>query len=78
MAIPRKPRDEDTNQLEKSDSTASARREPLKDVRFSLCIPGPMCQELDQLRATRPIKTSRHKWVLEAIYEKIQREKGRE
>jgi len=47
-----------------------------KDVRFTLHIPGSLCQELDALRGARPLKISRHQWVLEAILEKIQRESG--
>jgi hypothetical protein len=47
---------------------------PKKDVKFTLTIPGGLCEQLDSLRTALPIKTSRHKWVLEAILEKIQRE----
>jgi hypothetical protein len=47
-----------------------------KDVRFTLHLPGALCQELDRLRAARPLKISRHQWVLEAILEKTQREGG--
>jgi hypothetical protein len=44
------------------------------DIKFTLTIPGGLCEQLDGLRTALPIKTSRHKWVLEAILEKIQRE----
>jgi hypothetical protein len=47
---------------------------PNKDVKFTLTIPGELCEQLDSLRTALPIKTSRHKWVLEAILEKIHRE----
>jgi hypothetical protein len=47
-----------------------------KDVRFTLHIPGTLCQGLDALRAARPLKISRHQWVLEAILEKMRRESG--
>ena len=60
--------------LRKGGSAAKPQQEPPKDVRFTLHIPGPLCQELDQLREARPLKISRHQWVLEAILEKIQRE----
>ncbi len=59
----------------KGQQEASQEAAP-KDVRFTLHIPGSLCQELDQLRHARPLKISRHQWVLEAILEKIQRESG--
>ena len=62
--------------LRKGGSAATPQQEPPKDVRFTLHIPGPLCQDLDQLRETRPLKISRHQWVLEAILEKMQRESG--
>ena len=61
--------------LRKGGSAAKTQQETPKDVRFTLQIPGPLCQELDQLREARPLKISRHQWVLEAILEKIQRER---
>ncbi len=54
-----------------ADPTSKA---PKKEVKFTLTIPGRLCDQLDSLRTALPIKTSRHKWVLEAILEKIQRE----
>jgi hypothetical protein len=57
-----------------SQEAAPASKAPKKDVKFTLTIPGGLCEQLDDLRTELPIKTSRHKWVLEAILEKIQRE----
>ena len=86
MAVTRKPKDEQVPEgplqddpafqqyLRKGGSAAKPQQETPKDVRFTLHIPGPLCQDLDQLRETRPLKISRHQWVLEAILEKIQRE----
>jgi hypothetical protein len=86
MAVTRRPKDEQAPQgalqddpafeqyLLKGGSAAKSQQETPKDVRFTLQIPGPLCQDLDQLREARPIKISRHQWVLEAILEKIQRE----
>ncbi len=86
MAVTRKPKDDQAPQnplqddpafqqyLSKGGSAAKPQQETPKDVRFTLHIPGPLCQDLDQLRAARPIRISRHQWVLEAILEKIQRE----
>jgi hypothetical protein len=76
MAITRKPADEQDYEayLRKGGSTASPQPGGPKDVRFTLQIPGPLCQQLDQLRQQSPVKTSRHHWVLEAIAQRIQRE----
>jgi hypothetical protein len=86
MPITRKPTDENLpeeplpNQsafeayLRKGGSAASPQAERLKDVRFTLQIPGLLCQQLDQLRQQSVVKTSRHHWVLEAIAQRIQRE----
>ena len=86
MPVTRKPKDEPALQralsedpefqqyLSKGGSAAKTLPEAPKDVRFTLHIPGPLCQELDRLREARPLKISRHQWVLEAILEKIQRE----
>jgi hypothetical protein len=86
MAVTRKPKDEHTPEgplqddpafqhyLRKGGSAAKPQQATPKDVRFTLHIPGPLCQVLDQLREARPLKISRHQWVLEAILEKIRRE----
>jgi hypothetical protein len=65
--------------LNKGGSVASQEANPTpkaskQDVKFTLTIPGGLCEQLDGLRTALPLKTSRHKWVLEAILEKIQRE----
>ena len=59
--------------LRQGGSAATPQQDPPKDVRFTLHIPGSLCQALDQVREARPLKISRHQWVLEAILEKIQR-----
>ena len=86
MAVTRKPKDEQAYEgllqenpafqqyLCKGGSVAKTQQEAPKDVRFTFHIPGPLCQDLDQLHEARPLKISRHQWVLEAILEKIQRE----
>ena len=86
MPITRKPTDENLVEgtvpnnaafetyLRKGGSAASAQPGGPKDVRFTLQIPGPLCQQLDQLRQQCPVKTSRHHWVLEAIAQRIQRD----
>jgi hypothetical protein len=83
MPITRKPTDESLAEpnpsayeayLRKGGSAAQPQPEGPKDVRFTLQIPGALCQRLDALRKQSPVKTSRHHWVLQAIAEKIQRE----
>ena len=77
MSITRKPTDENPSYeayLRKGGSAASPEPGSPKDVRFTLQIPGPLCQQLDRLRQQSPVKTSRHHWVLEAIAQRIQRE----
>ena len=89
MAIKRKPMAEQTSAtavidgaafeayLSKGSSVAEATTsEPKKDVKFTLTIPADLCEQLDAVRNRLPIKTARHKWVLEAILEKLQRESG--
>ena len=84
MTVSRKPQDEHSQPasekdlaeyLRKGGSTPQTQPVPVKDVRFSLTIPAAICEELDTLRDSRTLKTSRHKWVLEAIVEKIERER---
>jgi hypothetical protein len=89
MAITRKPTDDSPPEppipdrsafeayLRKGGSAASPESEAPKDVRFTLQIPGLLCQQLDQLRQRSLVKTSRHHWVLEAIAQRIQREAER-
>jgi hypothetical protein len=86
MAITRKPINEPRSEeplpnksayeayLRKGGSASSPEAGSPKDVQFTLQIPGPLCQQLNQLRQHSPVKTSRHHWVLEAIAQRIQRD----
>jgi hypothetical protein len=83
MSISRKPSDKPRAEpdqaayeayLHKGGSAAQAATDEPKDVRFTLQVPGRLCQQLDELRRRRPGKISRHQWVLEAIAQQIQRE----
>jgi hypothetical protein len=83
MPITRKPTEENLSEpnpaayeayLRKGGGAAHTEQRSPKDVRFTLQIPGPLCQQLDELRQQSPVKTSRHHWVLEAIAQRIQRE----
>jgi hypothetical protein len=64
--------------LRKGGTSGHSAPEP-KDVRQTLIITGVLCQEIDQLRERLlPLKKSRHQWLLEAIMEKVKRDKKAE
>jgi hypothetical protein len=84
MAVSRKPANDikpstDDEALEayikSGGSTAKAERvSESQEIRQSVSIPGRICQDLDTLRSNRLIKTSRSRWILEAVVEKIDRD----
>lgn len=45
-----------------------------KDVKVVLRLPGPLIRQVDKLVKARKIKTSRHRWLLEAVVAKIEQE----
>lgn len=45
-----------------------------EEVPVTVRIPKPMLCDIESLVKTRPIKTARHTWLMEAIYEKWKRE----
>ena len=45
-----------------------------QEIRQSVSIPAGICKDLDTLRSNRLIKTSRSRWILEAVVEKIERD----
>jgi hypothetical protein len=42
------------------------------DIKFQMVIPAQLCSVIDELR--RPTRTSRRAWILQAVYEKLERE----
>ena len=84
MAVSRKPvnnpgRPEGNKELQDyirgGGSTARTEQSPTRhEIRQSVSIPSPVCQDLDTLRLSRVIKTSRSRWILEAVVEKIERD----
>ena len=42
-----------------------------------LRIPTAMLEQIDTAVKARPIKTPRHRWILEALYEKLSRDEKR-
>ncbi|MDE0207152.1 MAG: hypothetical protein OXP66_14140 [Candidatus Tectomicrobia bacterium] len=74
---PRQPADNRAlqNYIRGGGSTARTEQSPAPhEIRQSVSIPSPVCQDLDTLRLSRVIKTSRSRWILEAVIEKIERD----
>ena len=70
------PEDQEFQRYLRRGGSAGQSEPEMKDVKQTLTIPGALCQELDQLREKLlPLKKSRHQWVLEAIMEKVKRDK---
>jgi hypothetical protein len=44
------------------------------DVKFTLTIPGPLAVKVDELRTRRLAKIPRHRWVIEAIEQRVARD----
>jgi hypothetical protein len=66
--------------LRKGGSSAHSDPEPeVRDVRFTMVIPEPLCLEIDASRKKlSPLKKSRIQWLLEAAMEKLERERKAE
>ena len=60
----------------KGMDSARTREESRVEVPVTVRIPKPMLSDIESLVRTRPIKTARHTWLMEAIYEKWKRETG--
>jgi Arc/MetJ-type ribon-helix-helix transcriptional regulator len=45
------------------------------EVPITVRVPKPMLEDIEAFVKARPIKTARHTWLMEAIYEKWKREK---
>ena len=57
-------------------SKGMSREQGHVEVPVTVRIPKPMLADIESLVKTRPIKTARHTWLMEAIYEKWKRETG--
>lgn len=81
MVISSKPKQNKANNqldvdalINKGGSVAS---QPAKtEILVNLRLPADVLQDIDLLVSKRKIKTSRHTWLLEAIYDKLEKEKG--
>lgn len=84
MALARPPKAIDRRAEELIDKAAavhpnSPRRDgdDQREVPVTVRIPKPMLDDIEGFVKSRPIKTARHTWLMEAIYEKWKREKER-
>jgi hypothetical protein len=81
MALRKRPKPEETDQwiqaanVEDNKLSEESERE-IQSVRVR--VPLDLLEAIDQLVVKRQPKTSRHNWILEALYEKVKREKKRE
>jgi hypothetical protein len=94
MPVTRKPTEETTphqpspedpefqRYLRKGGSSGHSDPEPeepeVKEVRFTMVVPGPLCHDVDEQRRRLPFRKSRIQWILEAMTEKLQRERKAE
>ena len=83
MAVVRKPRPASTPQIDvealinKGGSPPSEANGKAQEatVPVILRLPGEMLEQIDASVKARPIRTPRHTWLLEAVYEKLGRER---
>ena len=82
MALRKRPKPEDRDKwIEEATSDQPQQLEKLEeeevkavqDIRLRL--PTYLLEEVDQLVAKRKPKISRHNWILEALHEKVKRDK---
>ena len=80
MAIAKKPKKTQPSEkaidafIDKGGNAASKKKERAI-VPVQLRMPSEMLDEVDAVIESRPYKQSRHTWLLEAVFEKIEREK---
>ncbi len=60
--------------INKGGSMPSNDVQALETMVVNLRPPVSMVQRIDELVSQRPVKTSRHMWLMEAIVEKLKRE----
>ena len=79
MAISRKPSKSDVSEatinaiIEKGGSIAQDKKDAGKK-NLQLRLETNLIDQIDEIRGKRTIPPSRHTWILEAIYEKLQKE----
>jgi predicted DNA binding CopG/RHH family protein len=80
MALRKRPKPEDRDkwisEAATSDKPQQLEEEETKTIQdIRLRIPTDLLEEIDQSVAKRKPKISRHNWILEALHEKVKREK---
>ena len=78
MPLRKRPKPEDRDQWisEAATSDQPQQLEEKKDIQdIRLRVPTELLAEIDQLIGKRKPKISRHNWILEALHEKVKREK---
>lgn len=82
MAISRKPKTTEKKVKEtdisalinKGGSTAENGKKATGDKPILIRIPSDALQKIDEIVTSKRIKTPRHTWLLEAVFEKLERE----
>lgn len=80
MAITRKPRRSPAPAVDvealinRGGSPTGTESESTKPTPILLRVPLDMLQRIDANLKTRPVRVPRHTWILEAIYEKLNRD----
>lgn len=62
--------------IRRGGSTAGEAHPEAKPKSVLLNVPQDVLADIDRLRAERRLKTPRHTWIMEAIVEKLDREKA--
>ena len=76
MAVRRKPKSSDLDTFIQEGGAAPKTQDTSKEVQvITLRVPTKMLADVDQAVSNKPIKISRHQWLLEAVLEKLNREK---
>lgn len=82
MAISRKPKaaekpakEKDINALiNKGGSVAKNGNKKLEEKPILIRIPAEVLEKIDEIVSAKKIKTPRHTWLLEAVFEKLEKE----
>lgn len=82
MAIARKPKAENKDKkqvdidalINKGGSPVANDKMKTKDKSILLRIPSDTLKTIDEVVSSKQIKTPRHTWLLEAVFEKLERE----
>ena len=74
MAVRRKPKSSNLDEFINEGGAAPKIQKHSKDVQVvTLRLPTEMLESVDQAVSERPLKISRHQWLLEAVLEKLER-----